>query len=231
MITNIVTTSNLYEIEPSLADFLRQSQSDYSTMITSAFRMVLLDLRNKGFDLRLLNTPLSLHASGEETSAVTGTQSSIDYINRNLLTIHVTAISSTETFQLYGTNESSPSSSDWTAVGDVTSITSTGYTNVILTSYYQYYRLDKTSATTCTYTAYLSENIYYYMILYKALVIVYNSIRRLPNRTTFEDKSIEYQDMYNDLLTNGLFSYDSNADGKIDNVDMQQDFRTIRVTL
>ncbi len=228
MIKNIVSTADLFEVEPSLVDFVRQDMNDYSQFINQAFRIVLMDLRNKGYDLRLLNTPLVLHPMRKETEAGDTDSSEIDYINRNLLTITTTALDGVQQMRLQGRDNSSDS---WTDIGDVVTITEVGNINVVLTEFYKYYKLKWLYTIDNTFEAYLSENVYYYMIMYKALNLIYNSLRRLKNTTVFEDKTEEYQVMYEKLLDGALFSYDKDSSKSIDIKESTQDLRTIRIQL
>lgn len=225
MIKNTVTTEDIFELEAGLVDFLRSDQTDYDTQIEQAYNIMLLDLRNIGYDLRLLNTPLDL-GSNTSSSSVTGDVSSKDYLNRNLLTIVCTSVSGNAMFSLYGSDDKST----WNDVLTDKVINESGTYNYVINLFYKYYRLDKTNSVQTTYSAYLSENVYYYMILYKSISLISNSLRRLPNRNNWEDKYIEYEEKYKALLNGASFSVDVDEDGSIDS-DEARNSNVIRISL
>ena len=217
--------------QPSLADRLHPTQSNFLDVISKSYTEMLLDIKNKNYDMRKLGTPLQIYNDTATTSGYSDV-SIEDYVNMSTLVLDVSAIGVTAnyTITLLGCD-----TTDGTFV-EITKIhlDSVGVYKAVFFDYYKFYKVqhDGNSVTpfSITYKALLIENIYFYLHLYKTLNNIYSTLGRDVD-DYWESKSIQYLDKYNTLLNNGIFYVDVDDDKVISEDESYIDTRTIRIVL
>lgn len=204
MLRSSITTTDITNLEPSLADYYRSGQIDYATQILNARHIMEVDIKNRGKELRKLCPKLSL------TDA---TKSDEDDIERTRLVITVSAITGTATWVLQGTNDES--SETWTSITPSATLSknATGELTVTFYDTYKYYKLTKTG--TVTYTAFLVERSFELPHTYLTIALIYKSNKALLS-DIWDEKAKEYMTMYYEALDRTLFSYDDDLDGDAD---------------
>lgn len=226
MIETFVNQNMLIRDNPSIADYLRTGQSDYSKIYNEARLQLVGDLINSGLEVRRLCQQYSLQASVTKTAAFTGTiTTNEDYAQRTRLVIPVSAITGDGVFTLQGTNDDGSNYYDISlvdAAGDLaTQMTidavaiGLAANTYLFTETYKDYRLKLISiGTTVTYSAYLIEDIYTRLHLAKARSLVYGSMVNNEG-DHWQNKKEEYEQEYMKLLEVGRFLVDVDDDGSI----------------
>jgi len=235
MIKTFVTHSDIVKEQPSLQDRLQSSQVSFDEAIASAYSEMLLDLKNKKYNLRKLGVPLTISTS----DAVTGTPpylsdtSPEDFVNYSIFVIEmlVNAEGDDYTFELQGSDDEDT----WIKVATQYA-NEVGVYSTILYDYYKFYRVqisptsESVTSNALTYSASLVESVYFYMHLYKSMESIYATLgRRIDD--FWESKAIFYRNKYNGLLQTGVFYFDQDDDKLISSTDSNIDTRTIRIKL
>lgn len=216
MIKTYLQTKNLLESEPKLTDYLDSDFGDYETYIDNAYRELNKDIRNKGLDMRYVCVPLTV-TDDDEPSAE-------DTINRSLLNLNITAITGSASIQLTGCN-----TSDGTFIDiDTINLLETGIAHLEFFDFYTYYKIVSTG--TITFTATLTESIYFHLHLYKTLAIIYLSMERVSGDKWFE-KRLDYEDKYMQALDKAKLYIDLDGDGEVDEDEATLNLRSYRITL
>lgn len=215
MINTNVNNITILEEEPSLQDYIRRDAVNYDAMVVKSYSEMLMDLRNRNYDLRRLATPLTVYASGSFVGVSSGTVSTKDNINRSILKLTVTSIPSTEVFKLEGGDDTTGT---FIQIGDLITVAADGTYYIPLVDYYYYYKLTKVTATTSTVEAVLFESVYHYLHLYRALYNIYKSLVKTSD-DIWMIKAEKYLNDYNYLLDSSSFSYDVDDDKIIDTDD------------
>lgn len=215
MIETYIDHSTLLKYEPRIDDYLGSDQIDYSEQITMAKREIIERLRSYNKKIRLYCTPLTLQASTTKTEAFTGADSNIDYVERLMLVVKVTAITGAAVIQLEGSN-SEGTSKTYTEVNLDSEIVPT-----IIGTYvsrfddpYSYYRIKVTPGTTITYSAYLVESSFYFAHLYNSLALIFRGLTRREG-DNWEQKEKKYSEMYESYFNNMNAYYDEDESGDI----------------
>lgn len=209
MLRTSITTTDITNLEPALADFYRTSQTDYATQILNAKQQMEVDLKNRGRELRKLCPTFSL------TDA---TKSDEDEIERTRLVLVITAVTNTATFVLQGTNDDSSETYTTISTNDTLSYTTTGTKTTTFSDTFKYYKLTKTG--TVTYTAYLVERSFELPHIYLTIALIYKSLQALVS-DMWEAKAEHYMTMYRDSIERTLFSYDEDLDGDADSDELE----------
>ena len=186
-----------------------------------------LDIRNTDLDNKKLQLPLEIQEDVALASTNTGTQSAQDYIERNMLITKVTT--GDGVYTLFGTNSSSPATTDWTEVLSY-SVEGAGTFDHTIHDVYKYYRVDKLNSESCTAKIFLVESVYNFLVLYKALAKIYKANTKTVN-DFWEQKFMYYEDKYMTLMMKSRKFYDANEDGIIDGTERNQDLRTVQIGL
>lgn len=209
MLRTSITTTDITNLEPALADYYRTGQTDYATQILNAKQHMEVDLKNRGRELRKLCPVLSL------TDA---TKSDEDEVERTRLDIIITAVTGTATFAFQGTNDDS--SETWTTIStnDSLSYTTTGTKTTTFSDTYKYYKLTKTG--TVTYTARLVERSFELPHKFLTIALIFKSLQALVS-DMWEQKAEYYMDEYNKAMDRALFSYDDDLDGDADSDELE----------
>lgn len=220
MIESQLTTADINNFRAGLSDLYPGSQTDWSTQITEAWREVVLDIKDMGWNIRKLCKRYSLQASVTKTDVFDGAiTTDEDNLQRLRLIINVTAIATTGTgksvtFALEGTDDDGTT---WVSINSSISVTATGDTTVQFTDCYKKYRLRITAfttITTITYSAYLIETTFERLHLYKTLEIIYGVLRALKD-DVYETDRQEWAQKYSDKLNTAQFAYDVDDDEEI----------------
>jgi len=217
--------------QPSLADRLHPTQNDFSDTISKSYTEMLLDIKNKNYDIRKLGTPISIY-NGTATVSGYSDVSIEDFVNMSTLVLDVSniTIATNYTITLFGCDE---------ADGTFTEITklhldSVGVYKTVFFDYYKFYKIhhsgNSVTPFSITYKALLIENIYFYLHLYKTLNNIYSTLGRDID-DYWESKSLQYLNKYTTLLDNGIFYVDADDDKIISEEDSFIDTRSIRIVL
>lgn len=221
MLKTFVTHDRVVEFEPSIADYLRTGQSDYTTIVSKALEVLTQGLKWNGLELKKLCVPLALQASASATTSKTGDKSGEDIFERRIWYVEVTAETGDDAvFTLQGTNDTA--SETWTTITTL-SFTATGEDNTIIDDVYSYYRVNY-AGTSATYSSSLYEESFYLAHLYKSLEMIYVSLEKVIG-SIWEYKAKEYLDLYEMTLKNIKFTYDYNESGTISVGEESKTFR------
>ncbi len=208
--------SILLKYQPILSSYLPTGWTDYSTSINEAEYQILQKLKNEGKNLRKFCTPLTLEDSVSKTISFTGTKSAEDTINRMMWVVKTSAIGSSETFTLQGTDDDSIE----TYSNVVSTIqTSIGSTFTRIKNIYKYYRVNY-SGTSATYETYLVEISFFFAHIYKTLELIYRLLSSSPG-DDFWIKAGYYSNESDKEMNNMLASYDDDLSGGIDDTETQ----------
>ena len=230
MIESYLTSTDIINTEPSLADYYRTSQTSWDTLKSEAWKEVAEDIRALGWDIRRLCKRLSLQDSVTKTAAFTGTISEEDILQRLRIVINASAVSGSGTVSFLF--EGSDDEETYTTVTTI-SVTTTGNTTSVFTSPYKYYRLSISSITgitSITYSAYLIETSFERLHKYKSLEMIYRSLIALDG-DVWEGKKEQYENLYKDTIQKAKFYYDADDDGEIDDDEKDKDSRRVLLRL
>lgn len=230
MIESYLTSAEILNSEPSLADYYRTNQISWDTIKDEAWKEVVEDVRALGWDIRRLCKRLDLQDSVTKTTTFAGEVSDIDILQRLRIVINVTAKTGTGSvsFLLEGSDDEETFSTVITI-----SITSTGNTSTVFTTPYKYYRLSITGfvgITSITYSAFLIETSFERLHKYKSLEMIYRSLIALDG-DVWESKKEQYENLYKDVLQKAKFYYDANDSGDIDKDEREKQNQRILLRL
>jgi len=220
VLNTYVTHARVVEFEPRIADYLASGQSDYTTIIAKAKEVLTQDLRSNNLSLKKLCAPLSLQASAAKTTSFTGAKSEEDIAERRIWVVTVTAAGGTETFTLQGTDDTS--SETYTDITTLT-FTETGEDTTLFDDVYSYYRVNY-SGTSATYSSELVEESFHLAHIYKSLEMIYSSIQARAG-DFWIDKKMQYRELYDTMIKNIVYTYDSNLSGSISLGEEQYTYR------
>lgn len=194
---NFVTENDLKGYVPELDRLLWSDQADYSQQKQRAEEIVSLDLIDRGYPLRQLQTPLLLFSGTMtgESEAVT------DRLSRTRLS--VTGFTGTGTITLQG-----KTSGDWVNI-----VTVSGNANPIFINSFLSYRLKVVGSL--TFTANLYEAVYDSLFAYKWLELILRD--KFNNEgDQYWSRMILFRDDYNRKIGSMNISIDRNDDGTIE---------------
>jgi hypothetical protein len=231
MIQTYLEHSDIIVEQPSLADRLHSTQSNFSDTISKSYTEMILDIKNKNYDMRKLGNQISIY-NGTATTSGYSDVSIEDFVNMSTLVLDVSDISITDnyTITLYGCDESDGTFTEITKIH----LDSVGTYKMTFFDYYKFYKVhhsgNSVTPFSITYKAMLIENIYFYLHLYKTLNNIYSTLGRDVD-DYWESKSMQYLDKYSTLLNNGIFYIDADDDKVISEEDSFIDTRSIRIVL
>ena len=225
MLRNFITDEDLKKYHPNLNRQIWTSQSDYAEQIDEAFHIVQTDLNNKEVNVRLLMTPFDLLSSSLTSAFVTtlaattsltgdGVQAG-DEGDRNYkrLVFNATVITGTWSLQLQGSQDNST----YEDAGASLTATSIGDQSTIFSNQYKYFRylLNEDVAGSLSFNAYLVEDVWDRLIIYKAFELIFSDFRKQQNDTW--DLLVQaYQRKYDNELSAIKYLYDADDSGAID---------------
>lgn len=203
MLKATVVTSDLTKFEPSLADYYRTNQTDWSEILIKAQEVLEADIKARGLLLRRLCKPLSL------TDA---TKSSEDEIERTRLTFTLSGTVGTTTFTFQGTNDDSSETWHTITTADALSQATTGEKTTTFSDTYKYYKITKSGGTAIVTNIHLVERSFE---LPKTFLAIGMAFKTLQSQVSdyWEEKSKYYFDEYYKLVQNVNYSYDADDDG------------------
>lgn len=214
---NYCTETDLKYYFPELDNYKWAGMSDFSGFITGAENKVGIDIKNKGYDLRKLQTELVLK-SGQVT-AIGVTDSVEDKANRLRLVYDCTdeAIAVGNIFILQGSNDDE----NWNNVLSVT-IPDVSEHSVCFVNAYKYYRLSFTVvAGAPSHRIFLVETNYDILFCYKALEhIMMNGSKEENDK--YWIKMVYFKEMYDAQLNSMVISIDADDDGEIEDSEAKQ---------
>ncbi len=211
MIESFLTHEMVCKGEPSLDDYLRRDQIDFSEIISETLGDMIQDLIDHNYEVRKLCKQLSLQSSVTKTAAFEGTITDYDYAQRTWLVINSTAQTGNAVFKLKGSDD------DGTTYTTILtkSITKAGKYNYQFFDIYKKYKLDLISiGTTITYSSYLLENIYTRMHRELTRAKIYESLKAEED-DMYGGKYQEYMDRYKSLVNDSRLYYDEDDSGQI----------------
>jgi hypothetical protein len=202
MLITHVQHSDLTAREPQLQRYLSENEVDFSQLITEAKLQLALDLKNRGYKLKNLCTPLSL---------VAGVKSDLDKIERTRLVINSSSVTGTVTGTLKGGDSASENPA--TLISDDIVIHEPGIFTIQFEKTFDYYLLEFTG--TITEESYLVETSFELPHLYLSLNLVFKHLQNLSD-DYYSQKALYYMDLYDQALRTLQFSYDLDEDNKVD---------------
>jgi len=195
MIKTFVNTNTLLKFEDQLAKYLATGQTSFDAIIDAQKDIIVQDIKNRGFKIKRLCTPLSL-----STSAI------YDKLERGLFVINVTSYTPTAKVKIWGCDTETGTFEEISE----TTITATGETPINLTKLYFYYKISTTGTITATYSLY--ETSFVYAHIYKSLEQIYRAKQSRVDSNS-KDKADQYNQMYEREIEKIIFSYDLDGDG------------------
>ena len=222
MIKMFVTDEDVVKKEPVLINYIREDQVDFSDLISEAKKDVIQDLIDLKYIVRKLCIPLILQAKQTKAETYDSDLTDEDYAQRNLIVIEVTSLTDEDIFTVQGTNDDG---NNYTTVATITVPETGTYTEVIF-DLYKKYRIRKTTANSCEYYSYMTEDKYNRLCLYRSLSLIFKSLSELVNDKYFRDYE-EYQDKYMGLLQT-RFYYDEDDSGDINQLEDEDDYSEVK---
>lgn len=204
---NYCTITDLKYYFPEIENYKWTGENDFDKFKSGAEVKVATDIKNKGFDLRKLQTPLMLI---DETLTVTGTGDSFeDTTNRLRLVYNVIATTGSNSFILQGSNDDE----NWHNIQTVT-ISGAGESSVVFTNAYKYYRASYTIGTSLNIDIYLVETNYDILFCYKQLELILMNASKTQNDQWW-NKMLYFKESYDEQLNTMRISVDENDDEDI----------------
>lgn len=234
MIETNLKHQDLINNEPMLENHLHDSQVDYQEAISTAYRLMVQDIKNQSIEIRRLCKKLWLQETSKTLTAAAGytAESKEDRVERLRWVINVSALSSGPAiFQLQGRNSSADS---YTTINTV-QVSEKGIHKFLVLEIrpnieldiYKYYRVyKKDTSSSVTFRSYLVEMTYENLHLWKTLALVFESLA-MKGEDIFRSKADKYNDMYNYYLVNNKYYYDSDDDDEISEIEAEADYRNI----
>lgn len=214
MIKTFVTHDSVCREQPKLQDFIRGGTKDWERIIDLTYNKLLIDLRNLQLDVKKLQTPLNVPFDNPTAGVFTGEASSKDYVNRSVFYISGTNLTELESYELQGSDDQTT----WTTVLDDIRLDTNGEeTAYQISDFYHYYRLKRELGAEGVPNANLIEGVYHYLHLYLAISHVYSTLKR-TSQDDWAMQQLEYENMYKDLLTGSIYTFDHDADGEVKSV-------------
>lgn len=212
MLESHITTTDLTNREPILAELYRSGETDLSTIITEAKKLLISMMESKGINTRLVCKRLTL------TDA---TKSSEDVIGRRRLVVYISGLSSnTATVLLEGLN----SGSTYSTVIEAQTISANGKSTYLIgeddyrdSGIYKYYKITK-GGNGIMDSAYLVETAFEYPHTCLALHLAFKKQEALRD-DFYNQKAIEYWNEFQSALSSMNYSIDSDDDSDIDEDD------------
>ena len=225
MIESRITSEDIYKWQSQLIDLIPETQDDWSEQIDEAFKEVVSDIRDMGWNIRKLCKRYSLQTSVTKTDAYNGVITSTeDNLQRLRIVIDVTAFDSSAEFLLQGTDDDG---TIWETAIESIQITEVGEKTVLFTRAYKKYRLILASVvSTITYSAFLIETTFERLHVYKSLEIIYRALNNVQN-DVYKEKQQEYMQMYNDRINIIQFAYDEDDDETVSDLEIEDDSQQV----
>lgn len=232
MIETNLQHQDLINNEPSLENQLNSNQVDYQESISTAYRLMLQDIKNQNLDIRRLCKKLWLQELSKALTAETynSAESKEDRVERLRWVINVTLITGTAIFALQGRNKSSET---YTTVKTV-QVTEKGIHKFLVLEVrpnqeleiYKYYRIQVPVASTVTFRSYLVEMTYENLHLFKTLSLVCENLTTKGD-DIYTAKAEKYNNIYEKYLVENKYYYDTDDDEEIDTTEADLDYRQI----
>lgn len=220
MLTSYISDETLKRYHPQLEKQLWAGKVSYGLQIDEAFAMVQTDVVNKGINPRLLMQPFYLTPStGSYVSAIasaTGDTSAKFDFNLKRFVVEISAINTSHTFSLEGSNDEST----WTSIGSIT-VEATGTHSLEFTQSYKYWRYLFTlgTGTGATFRVSLVETLWDKLIIYKAFVLIFSDFRK-DERDHYDLLVNFYDRSYQNLLDSAKFLYNEDDSSTIDDTEV-----------
>jgi hypothetical protein len=197
VLKNFVVDADLKKHYPTLASYLPPAHADFSVAIGESFNLVLDEMVAKGFEPRKLMLPIDLGRAATETAdenvlmsiSATGavTKTHVNGIAGFRRCVLVTTAWTGNTVVVWeGSNDQGVTDTteptNWTTIKQWT-LTATGIVSHVTDEEFKYYRVRVVSvaAGTTTFTASIYETYCDRWIMWKAFVIVFQSMSKSPD--------------------------------------------------
>lgn len=216
---NYCTETDLKGYFPELDLYKWGGETDFSKFKAGAETKVCLDLKNKGYDLRKLQTPLMLINStlfsSKTTETVEDKTNRLRFVYELVLDVPelTPEVPEQTSIILQGANTSS-GGTVWTDIINIdttTSITSSS----VFTDAYKYYRLKYESTGNASSNIFLIETNYDILFIYKWLELIMMNGSKQQN-DKYWLKMLYFKENYDAQLNSMVISIDENEDGEIE---------------
>jgi hypothetical protein len=208
---NYCTLTDLKSYFPEIEDFLHTGETNFDKFKDGATLKVITDIKNKGYDLRQLQTPLNLLDDTLIASDVT--EADEDSANRMRLVYNVIAYTGVNSFTLQGANENNDDT-DWNDIETVT-VTTTGESSLVFSEAYKYYRISYTIGTSLEIKINLVETNYDILFCFKQLEMILLNAHKKSGEQAWWDKMLYFREEYNENLGSMVISIDEDDSGEI----------------
>ena len=233
MIETNLRHEDLIKNEPMLEDYKHDNQVNYQETISTAYGLMIQDIKNQNIEIRRLCKKLWLQETAKTVTATSynSAESKEDRVERLRWVIQVTALSGTAIFTLQGRNSSSET---WTSIKTVQINEKGNHKFLVLEirpnidlEIYKFYRIQKVdTSSTVTYQSYLVEMTYENLHLWRTLALVFENLV-MKGEDVFRSKADKYYEMYMNYLVNNKYYYDEDDDGEISESESEADYRNI----
>jgi hypothetical protein len=233
MIETNLRHEDLIKNEPMLENYKHDNQVNYQESISTAYGLMVQDIKNQNIEIRRLCKKLWLQETAKTTTtAYNSAESKEDRVERLRWVIQVTALTTAPAiFTLQGRNSSSET---WTSIRTVQVEEKGNHKYLVLEirpnidlEIYKYYRIQKVDTTsTVTYKSYLVEMTYENLHLWRTLALIFENLT-IKGEDIFRSKADKYMQIYMDYLVNNKYYYDEDDDGEISESEAESDYRNI----
>ena len=210
MIESRLSTPDINNMRPSLADLYPDNQDDWDFQIAEALKEVTADVQEMGWNIRKLCKRYSLQDSVIKTATYTGTiTEDEDNLQRLRIVVNVTELTGSAVLLLEGTNDDGTT---YTIVKGDMNIDAVGEYTTTITNVFKKYRLSITGISDMiTFDAYLIETTFERIHLYKTLEIIYGLLNALRD-DVYSEQVNTFAQKYLDKLNSVQFAYDDDDD-------------------
>lgn len=215
MLESHISTTELTNREPVLSEFYRTGETDLSTIIIEAKKLLISMCESKGINTRSLCKRLTLSD---------GVKSDEDVIGRRRLVVYISGLSSNSaTILLEGLN----SGDTYSTVISSQTISTNGKSTYLIgeddyrdTGIYKYYKITKGGNGTMD-SAYLVEASFEYPHTCLSLYLAFKKLEALK-QDFYNQKAIDYWNEFQSAFNSMDYSVDSDDDEDIDDNDETQ---------
>lgn len=234
MIETNLQHADIINNEKMLGDYLQDTEVDFQESISTAYKLMVQDIKNQNIEIRRLCKKLWLQETAKTVTATTynSDTSKEDRVERLRWVIQVASLSSGPAiFRLQGRNSASET---WTSVKTVQVVEAGIHKHMVLEikpnvdlEIYKFYRIQKIDSTsTVTFKSYLVEMTYENLHLWRTLALIFENLA-MNESDIYRSKADKYYQMYESYLVNNKYYYDEDDDGEISESESDADYRNI----
>jgi len=215
MFKSFIKVSDIEIEEPELMGYIKDYQLNVNNCIDNSIRYVINDLSSRRLELKKICTPLTLIKDVDV----------YDKVERKMLVINVSAISSDCILTLKGRNKLTDTYT--TLYSEI--LSTIGETNYFITNPFLYYEITLSNTMGLSYDIYLVENAFDLPLLKYTLYLVCKLLYNSSNEVVYNNKAVMYLEEYRNLMNEIIFTYNNTLSTEVTDTDSNvQRMRLIR---